>query len=75
MTAYELLVERLAGAFRSRDPDGVVQPDPAFWDLDEEGRAEAFAIARVQRRIEAALDPGGLSSTSRQVLARIGRTS
>ena len=75
MNVQQLLIERLLSAFRERDPDGVVRPDPAFFDLDAEGRAEAFEAARIQRLLEAALDPDGHSSTTRQVLVRIGRIS
>jgi hypothetical protein len=44
---------------------------PAFFDRDEAGREEAFEVARGLRRMEAALDPEGLSTTARAVLARI----
>lgn len=67
----ELLVEQVASAFRSRRPGGGVRSHPAWHDLDPAGRAEAYEAARVSRRLEAALDPEGLSSTGRAVLARI----
>jgi hypothetical protein len=67
----EALIEAVAGAFRPRDPFGEVRGHPAFYDLDEEGRAEAFEAARALRAMEAALDPEGLSTTARAVLARI----
>ena len=67
----EALIEALAGAFRGRDPLGAVRPHPAFYDLDDEGRAEAFDAARALRRMEAAIDPEGLSTTARAVLGRI----
>lgn len=67
----ENLVEQAAAAFRARDPHGRVLASPAFHDLDEAGREEAFDLALSLREMEAALDADGLSSTSRAVLARI----
>lgn len=69
----EILIEAAAGAYRPRDPFGNVRAHPAWYDLDEAGRAEAFEIATRLRAIEASLDPEGLSSTARAVLARIKR--
>ena len=71
----EALVEATAGAFRGRGPHGEVQSHPAWHDLDEAGREEAFDRARTLRRMEAALDPEGLSTTSRAVLARVRAAS
>ena len=71
----ETLVEATAGAYRARDPHGQVMSHPAWHDLDEAGREEAFELARSLRRMEAALDPEGLSSTARAVLARIRAAS
>jgi hypothetical protein len=67
----ETLVEQAAGAFRARGPHGDVLASPAFHDLDEEGRVEAFEVAVRSRALEAALDREGLSTTARAVLARI----
>jgi len=67
----EELVEAAAGAWRPRRPDGSLGPHPAWADLDEAGRREAFDAARLSRRLEAALDSEGLSSTARAVMARI----
>ncbi len=67
----ETLVEQAAGAFRGRDPHGRILAHPAFHDLDEAGREEAFDLAARNRAMEAALDPEGLSTTARAVLARI----
>jgi hypothetical protein len=70
----EALIEEAAGAYRARDPrDGRARPAPAWLDLDAAGRAEAFEVAARARRMEAALDPDGLSTTARAVLARIRR--
>ena len=71
----ESLVEAAAGAFRSRAADGRVQAHPAWHDLDEAGRREAFEAARQMRALEAAADPKGLSCTARAVLARILKAS
>jgi hypothetical protein len=67
----ETLIEQVASAYRGRDPHGRVQSSPAFHDLDEPGREEAFDVAAKLRRLEASLDPEGLSTTARAVLARI----
>lgn len=67
----EALVERAASAHRSRSPHGEVQAHPAWFDLDESGRVEAFDLASRLRRLEAAMDPDDLSTTGRAVLARI----
>ncbi len=69
----EILVEAAAGAWRPRRPGGGIGSHPAWHDLDAAGREEAFQAARSARRLEAALDPDGLSSTSRAVLARVRR--
>jgi hypothetical protein len=68
----ELLLERVTAAWRARDRDGVVRPHPAWHDLDASARHEAFQVTRLLRVMEAALDPDGLNSTARAVLARIG---
>lgn len=67
----ETLIEQAAAAYRARDPHGRVLASPAFHDLDEPGREEAFDLATRLRRLEAALDGEGLSTTARAVLARI----
>jgi hypothetical protein len=67
----EALIEALAGAHRGRTPFGEVRPHPAFFDLDEAGRKEAFDLATKLREMEAALDAEGLSTTARAVLGRI----
>jgi hypothetical protein len=67
----ELLIEAAAGPYRERDPHGAIKPHPAWCDLDARGREAAFEAALQSRVLEAALDPEGLSSTARAVLARI----
>ena len=71
----ELMLEKAIAAFRRRAPDGSVQPSPAWADLNAEQRRLAFDEAVKLRRIEAALDPNGLSSTARAVLHRIRSSS
>jgi hypothetical protein len=68
----ELLIEAAVGAWRPRRADGGIGVHPAWADLDEAGRTEAYEAARLQRRLEAALDEEGLSSTARAVMGRIG---
>lgn len=68
----ELLIEAAVGAWRPRRADGGIGVHPAWADLDAAGRAEAYEAARLQRRLEAAMDAEGLSSTARAVLGRIG---
>ncbi|MDI1445721.1 hypothetical protein [Polyangium sp. 6x1] len=67
----DALIEALASAYRARGALGEVRTHPAFHDLDDAGRAEAFEVAHKQRVMEAALHPEGLSTTARAVLARI----
>ncbi len=67
----EALLEAVAGAHREVDPDGRIKTAPAFFDLDEASRVEAHERALEARRIEAALDPDGLSSAGKRVLAFI----
>lgn len=70
----ELLVAAAATAWRPRDADGRVRAHPAWHDLDDAGRAQAFQATAESRALEAALDPDGLSTTARAVLARIRYT-
>ncbi len=67
----ELLIEQAVGAWRPRRADGGIGLHPAWADLDEAGRVEACQAAMLQRRLEAALDPEGLSTTARAVLGMI----
>jgi hypothetical protein len=65
------LIEEVVSAHRASDPRGALRPSPAFADLDEEGRREAFERTLEARAIEAALDPEGLSTTARLLLRRL----
>lgn len=69
----ELLVEQVTSAHRERGVDGVVRSHPAWHDLDDAGRVAAFEATVELRRLEAALDPQGLSSTVRALLGRLAR--
>ena len=53
----ETLIEALASAYRARDPHGAITAHPAFYDLDDEGRIEAFAASARLRRLEASPPP------------------
>jgi hypothetical protein len=66
-----LLIAEATTAYRSRDAQGTLQLHPAWMDLDEEGRREAFARTVELRELEATTGPAGLTSTARAVLARI----
>jgi hypothetical protein len=71
----EALIEAAAAAWRPRDPHGRLRYHPAWWDLDDAGRRAAFELTLQSRALEAALDPAGLSTTARAVLATIRRGS
>lgn len=66
----DLLIEQVAGAHRPR-PREELRYHPAWHDLAPEDRLRAFDRARALRKVEAALDPEGLSTTAHAVLARI----
>ena len=68
----ELLIEAVAGAWRP-DDRRAVRAHPAWYDLDDDGRNQAFEVTERLRKMEAALDPDGLSTTARAVLDRIRR--
>jgi hypothetical protein len=70
----EALVESVVSAHRERDPFGVIRASPAFYDLSAEDRVRAFDEAMRARRMEAALDPEGLSTTAKAILARLHRS-
>jgi hypothetical protein len=69
----EALIEQVVSAARAGDPRGGVRPSPAFYDLDDAGRFEAFELSLKQRRIEAAIDSEGHNATVKAVLGIIGR--
>jgi len=63
-------IEEAASAWRPSSEEGV-PAHPAWEELDEAGRIEAFEIAQSLRKMEAALDPDALSTTGRLVLERV----
>ncbi|MCX5745265.1 MAG: hypothetical protein NT062_22540 [Proteobacteria bacterium] len=67
------LVEQVAGAWRPAPLAGELRYHPAWHDLDAAGRDNAAALASALRQAEASLDPDGLSSTARRLLALIRR--
>jgi len=69
-----LLIEQVAGAWRPDAGDELTY-HKAWHDLDAHSREIAADRARALRRIEAALDGEGLSTTARHVLAKITRAS
>jgi hypothetical protein len=74
----ELLIEQAAAAWRPTrfgvaGEDDAVGWHAAWHDLDADGRKEAFRRATAMRQWEAALDPDGLSTTAKAVLARIAK--
>ena len=67
-----LLVEQVASAYRppSRAHEEL-RYHPAWHDLSEAARERAYERACALRALEAALDPDGLSTAARSILARI----
>ena len=71
MTRRDALEEAAVTAWRPRDAAGTLQPHPAWADLDPTGRQAVYEATLRARALEAALDPEGLSTTARAVLARL----
>jgi hypothetical protein len=71
----EVLLEQVTSAHRERHVDGAIKSHPAWHDLDDAGRSEAFEATVVLRKMEAALDAQGHSSTIRALLNRISTPS
>lgn len=69
----ELLLEQVVSAHRQRGVDGAIRSHPAWHDLSDELRREAFDETLRSRQLEAAADPQGQSTTVHAVLARIQR--
>ncbi|HEY7204392.1 MAG TPA: hypothetical protein VIA61_08860 [Methylomirabilota bacterium] len=68
----EILIAEATTAWRPRTPTGETRSHPAWGDLDAAGRVAVYDATRILRRLEAARDPDGLSTTARRVLARLG---
>lgn len=71
--SIETLLEEVLSAHRTRDPRGVIASSPAFADLEPDDRERAYRESLVQRTLEAALHPEGLTTTARAILSRLGR--
>jgi hypothetical protein len=67
----EILIEAATTAWRPEAPSGQVRAHPAWADLDAAGRVAVYEATQILRRLEAAHDPQGLSTTARRVLARL----
>lgn len=68
----DALIEAVTTAHRTIDPfTRMVRGHEAFHDLDEDGRRIAYERTLATRVIERALDPQGLSTSPRAVLARV----
>lgn len=67
----EILIEAATTAWRPQGPSSQVRTHPAWADLDAAGRIAVYEATRTLRRLEAAQDPQGLSSTAKRVLARL----
>jgi hypothetical protein len=73
MKALELLLAQVTSAHRTMGPEGRLRSHPAWHDLPPEARPRAFELTVELRRLEAAADPRGLTTTAKAVLARIRR--
>jgi hypothetical protein len=67
----EALIQAATSAWRPLGADRSIRPLPSWYDLDTAGRLDAFEATIEMRRLEAAADPDGLSTTARAVLARL----
>lgn len=71
----DLGFEQALSAWRSRGPEGELRFHPAWADLDAAERERLFDETARLRRLEAALDRQGLSTTGLAVLGRVQRVS
>lgn len=71
----ELLIAQVTSAYRATDPAGQISAHPAWHDLTEDERRQAFDETERLRTMEAAMDSQGLSNSARRVLERIRGTS
>ena len=70
----QALLESATTAWRPRSHEGGLRAHPAWHDLDDSGRRQAYEATRELRAMEAALNPDGLSTTAMAVLQRIRGT-
>jgi hypothetical protein len=69
----ERSIELVVSAHRARGGSGALGASDAWHDLTPAERVEAERAATLMRTLETALDPEGLSTTARAVLAAIAR--
>ena len=69
--ARERLIESATTAHRRVRSDFRIAAHPAFYDLDAKSRIELYEATVVSRRIEAALNEWGLSTTALAVLRMV----
>jgi hypothetical protein len=67
----DFLIEQVCASWRPRDLNGAIQGHPSWFDLSEEDRQLAYEATFELRRIEAALQPEGLSTTAQAVMGII----
>lgn len=67
------LFEEAISAFRERDAWGRILPSPAWMDLAPAEREVLFDAQTIARRLEAAVDDDGMSSTASAVARRAVR--
>jgi hypothetical protein len=67
----EVLIAAATTAWRPQGPSGEVRAHPAWADLGAAGRIAVYEATLILRRLEAAQDPQGLSTTAKRVLARL----
>ncbi len=70
-SADQALLEQVTSAHRERGVDGQIKSHPAWHDLDQGGRVEAFEETLKLRTLESALDAQGQSTTVKVLLARL----
>jgi hypothetical protein len=67
----EILIERVMSAHRPSDARRQLRFHPAWHDLNDAARQEAFERTLVARKLEAAADAEGLSTTAKAILAKL----
>ena len=65
------LIEQATTAWRPDPAGGPLRAHPAWHDLDAAGRVALYEATVLQRRLEAASDRAGLSTTAHAVLRRL----
>jgi hypothetical protein len=68
---FDPRIEACVTAHRIRDAEGRPEPPPEWWDLPAESLDRVYRHQLQARELERRLDPEGLSTTVRAVLARM----